>query len=342
MIHFSVIIVSWNAKKLLEEFLPSVSQTDYPNFEIILADNNSSDDSVDWVSTHYPHVKIVVHSENYGYAGGNNKAVQKASGEVLVFLNNDVSVDKYWLSELNIFMSENPDFAIVQPKLLSYKEPEKFEYAGAAGGFIDWLGYPFCRGRLFENTETDSGQYDSSIPIFWASGAAFVIKKQVFEDLLGFDEIFQFHLEEIDLCWRAWQSGHSVGYSPKSVVYHLGGGSLPVQSYRKVFYNFRNSMVMLHKNLTKYKFLILFSRLILDGIAGIRFLVQGHFSLFIAIIHAHFSYYGIMIARSRLLLRVHKSEKKSLPDGIILKKSIIWSYFVQRKTTFAQLWPEHK
>lgn len=342
MIHFSVIIVSWNAKTLLEEFLPSVLQTDYPKFEIILADNNSSDESVDWVTKNFPQVKIVRHSSNYGYAGGNNKATSVAQGEVLIFLNNDVQVDKSWLQELNSFMEDSPQYGIIQPKLRSYREPQKFEYAGAAGGFIDWLGYPFCRGRLFDDTEFDNGQYDRSSPIFWASGAAFAIKKSLFSDLNGFDELFEFHLEEIDLCWRAWQCGIPIGYAPKSIVYHLGGGSLPVKSYRKVFYNFRNSLIMLHKNLPEKTFTILFLRLLLDGIAGLRFLTQGHLSSVFAIVHAHFSYYRIMLTKNKVLLRVPKKLRKPLPDGIIFKKSIIWSYFLQRKITFAQLWPEHK
>lgn len=219
MPQFSVIIVSWNAIDHLKTFLPSVASTDHPDFEIILADNASNDGSADWVRTNLSNVGICTFDKNYGYCGGNNRAVSYAKGEILVFLNNDVQVDPDWLTHLSRCFDRNETTAAVQPKMRSYTDPKYFEYAGAAGGFIDKYGFPFCRGRLFDTLEKDEGQYDDNADIFWASGAALAIRKDVFCELGGFDEDFEFHMEEVDLCWRLWSRGFKVQFCPKSVVY---------------------------------------------------------------------------------------------------------------------------
>ncbi|HLR32929.1 MAG TPA: glycosyltransferase family 2 protein, partial [Fodinibius sp.] len=250
MPHFSIIIVSWNALHHLQTFMESVAATDYPHFEIILADNASTDGSKEWVKEHFPQIKIVTFQRNYGYCGGNNKAVPYASGNILLFLNNDVRVESNGLDPIAQIFEKNASVAAVQPKMRSYKRPAYFEYAGAAGGFLDKYGYPFCRGRIFDTVEKDTGQYDEPCDILWASGAALAIRKNVFEEIGGFDEGFAFHMEEIDLCWQLWNRGHRIRYCPQSVVYHLGGGSLPMNSPRKTFYNYRNGLIMLLKNYT--------------------------------------------------------------------------------------------
>ncbi|MDX1638444.1 MAG: glycosyltransferase family 2 protein, partial [Balneolaceae bacterium] len=198
---FSIIIVSWNALNHLKTFLPSVAETDYPDFEIILADNASTDGSAEWVEARYPGVKVVSLDNNYGYCGGNNRGANYAGGDILLFLNNDVKVAPDWLLELDKCITTHSEAAVFQPKIRSFSNPEEFEYAGAAGGFLDKYGYPFCRGRIFDTVEKDSGQYDLATDIFWASGAALAIRKERFEEVGGFDEDFEFHMEEIDLCW---------------------------------------------------------------------------------------------------------------------------------------------
>lgn len=323
----SIIIVSWNAIHHLKRFLPSVVATNYPNFEIILADNASTDESVAFTKANFPDVRILVMDKNYGYCGGNNRAAKLARGEILLFLNNDVFVDSQWLSEL-IPAFHNNEVGIVQPKLRSFLHPDWFEYAGAAGGFVDALGYPFCRGRIFDTLELDTGQYETDEPIFWASGAAFGIRKSLFEELGGFDEDFEFHMEEIDLCWRALRNGYQVWYMPKSVVYHLGGGSLNALSPRKTFYNFRNNWWMLMKNLRADEFQsIVFKRLGLDFVAIIKELITLRWH------HAQAIIQGIYTAFTH-----PKKQLGSLSGASFLyKKCIIWEYFIKGKKNFHEI-----
>ncbi|MFY0685144.1 MAG: glycosyltransferase family 2 protein [Balneola sp.] len=333
---FSVIIVTWNGLDHLKTFLPSVCATDYPNFEIILADNASTDGTFEWTREHYPKVKISTFDDNYGYCGGNNRAVAVASKEILLFLNNDVEVKPNWLHAINHCFSENSDVGAVQPKLLSYKDPECFEYAGAAGGYIDKYGYPFCRGRIFDTVEKDDGQYDDITEIFWASGAALAIRKDIFIELDGFDEDFEFHMEEIDLCWRTKRLGYKVMYTPSSEVYHLGGGSLAMGSPRKVYYNFRNNLFMLWKNYSTSELLFKFPvRFILDIIAAWRSLLSGNSTEFGAIAKAHFHFFFQWV-------KVHKKRSQNSspkPKELTGKKSIsiIWKYFIQGKKVFNKL-----
>lgn len=287
---FSIIIVTWNGLNHLKTFLPSVLKTEYEEFEVIIADNASADGTREWIKKNAPECRIVTFSENHGYCGGNNRAVPYSKGDILLFLNNDVRVDPDWLTHLNRSFNET-DAAIVQPRIRSHVKPDYFEYAGAAGGMIDRLGYTFCRGRLFDHVEKDENQYSERAKIFWASGAAFAIRKEIFEELSGFDEMFEFHMEEIDLCWNAWNSGYCTLYEPDSIVYHLGGGSMPMGSPRKVYYNYRNSLLMLTKNLEKHPVGNIFLRLCLDGIAGIRSLFMLKPAETAAIIKAHFGFY---------------------------------------------------
>ncbi len=309
-------------------------ETNYENFEIILADNASDDGSVEWVAEYFSSVKIASFDNNYGYTGGNNRAVPFATKEILLFLNNDVKVHPDWLTGLNALFESDTQIAAAQPKILSYEQPDYFEYAGAAGGFLDNLGYPFCRGRLLDTFEKDEGQYDSEVDITWASGAALAIKKDVFEELEGFDEDFEFHMEEIDLCWRVINRGYTVKFTPESVVFHLGGGSLPMGSSRKVYYNFRNNLFMLWKNLPSsqlwYKIVV---RLALDQIAALRSLVSGRPNEFFTIIKAHIHFiFGIA--------NVHKKRKLITrnPNSTPLKPfSLVWQYFIRGKRKYPEL-----
>ncbi len=334
MSRFSIVIVTWNALRHLQEFLPSVAQTNYENFEIIIADNASTDGSIAWIRENYPFIKIVTFDRNYGYCGGNNRAVPYATGDILVFLNNDVQVDSEWLQPLAKLFQKNPELAAAQPKLRSFRNRQSFEYAGAAGGFIDCYGYPFCRGRIFDTVEEDKGQYDNQQSIFWASGAAFVIRKEVFQKLDGFDEDFEFHMEEIDLCWRLWNCGYKIAFCYQSVVYHLGGGSLPADSPRKLYYNFRNSLIMLWKNYRLKLLILRFPvRIFLDGIAALRMLLQGDFSECKAINRAYWHFFSSLISTHKKR-KIRPGPKTSAP---LKPFSIIWQYFVKKIRYFKDL-----
>lgn len=329
--------MTWNALGHLKNYLPSVAETDYPDFEIIIADNASDDGSKEWIKLTYPKVKITTFDRNYGYCGGNNRAVPFAEKDILVFLNNDVRVDKNWLHGLNRAFSDLQT-AAVQPKMLSDEHPNQFEYAGAAGGFIDKYGYPFCRGRVFEEVEQDTGQYDNQPNLFWASGAALAIRKEVFIQSGGFDEAFEFHMEEIDLCWRLQNAGYNIGYAPESVVYHLGGGSLPMGSPRKVYYNFRNSLFMLWKNYSssslRKRFII---RLFLDFIAALKALVSGKPKEFGAVAKAHLHFLrNFTSVNKKRKLQQQMRMKESDPETMF-RLNLIWEYFIRGTKTYEQL-----
>lgn len=332
---FSIIIVSWNALDHLKNYLPSVASTDYPNYEIIIADNNSSDGSKEWVRENYPNIKIAELDKNYGYCGGNNRAVPHAEGDILLFLNNDVRVQSDWLDGLATCFERDPKVAAVQPKMLSDEKPEFFEYAGAAGGYLDRYGYPFCRGRVFDNVEKDNGQYNNTKDILWASGAAFAIRKGVFQNSGGFDEDFEFHMEEIDLCWRLWNNGYKIRFCPDSTVYHLGGGSMAMDSPRKVYYNYRNNLRMIWKNSSSstlpWRFIIRYG---LDIIAAFRSLISQEWETSKAIARAHFDFWKNFPAthEKRSYLLDHREIEED-PDAI-LPINIIWEYFGKGKKTF--------
>jgi len=245
----SIIIVSWNAKSVVQRCLPSVVNTDYPNLEIIFADNASTDGSAAWIAREHPSVKIVRHPGNWLFCRGNNAALPHATGDFVLLLNNDVEVPPGWLRPLVDTMTAHDDVAAVQPKLLQYDDRGRFEYAGGAGGYLDRLGYPFTRGRVVNTMERDRGQYDDARDVFWATGAALLLRRSALDEVGLLDERFEMHMEEIDLCWRLQRHGYRVRVQPRSTVYHIGGASLPQGSPRKAYYNFRNSLLLLYKNL---------------------------------------------------------------------------------------------
>ena len=342
MISFSIVILNWNGLTHLQECLQSVYETDYESKEIILVDNGSTDNSLEWVKEHFSDISVVELGTNYFFAGGNNRAISHCKNDYLIFLNNDVKVDARWLDALNNCILSKPKSHIFQPKILSARQPTHFEYAGAAGGYIDRYGYPYCRGRIFNIVEEDTGQYDENIALDWASGAAMVIKKTLFKELGGFDEDFEMHMEEIDLCWRARRNGHKISFCHSSVVYHIGGGSLAQGSYRKIWYNFRNNWYMLIKNLPKHRlFRSLFSRYILDVIAFKRALFTGKFTEAKAIFLAHLSLVKEMpnlLGKRSLNTNTPIELNRSDVDKRTHKRPfLIWEYFFKKKKFFSEI-----
>ncbi|MEO6177218.1 MAG: glycosyltransferase family 2 protein [Flavobacterium circumlabens] len=326
----AVVILNWNGVKLLEQFLPSVVQFS-AGATIYVADNASTDDSVNFVREKFPTIKIVQNSGNHGFAKGYNDALQHIDAEIYALVNSDIEVSENWLKPIiETFEIENQT-AIIQPKILDFKNKEYFEYAGAAGGFIDKYGYPYCRGRIFETIEKDNGQYDDNCELSWASGACFFIRKQVYHELGGFDESFFAHQEEIDLCWRALNEGYIIKYNSQSTVYHVGGATLQHGNPKKTYLNFRNSLLMLVKNLPKKRmFFVIFTRMILDGIAAIRFLTQGKFQHTFAILKAHFSFYCIS-------LKYIRKRKDFQIQQYYTVKSIVYLYYVKKLTVFKEI-----
>ncbi|GAA4272285.1 glycosyltransferase family 2 protein [Aquimarina gracilis] len=327
----AVVILNWNGKALLEQFLPSVIKFS-KEATVYVADNASTDGSVSFVKNHFPTVKIVQNEVNGGYAKGYNDALAKIEADIYCLLNSDVEVTKDWLVPVLKTFEESENVAALQPKILDYKKKTHFEYAGAAGGFIDKFGYPYCRGRIFDTLEEDNGQYNGTTPIFWASGACLFIRKSIFEKVGKLDEDFFAHQEEIDLCWRIQNQGYKIMYNGSSTVYHLGGATLDTMNPKKTFLNFRNSLFLLVKNVpgNNIWFLIL-SRLILDGIAGVKFLFSGKFSHFFAILKAHYTFY-------RKLNHFIKKRKKLFRQGKYYSIfSVVWQYFILKRKHFNQL-----
>ena len=291
MKNIAVVILNWNGRQLLEQFLPSVIKYSQ-GATVYVADNASTDDSVSFATSVYPEVKIIKNKGNYGYAKGYNDALKEVEEDIYVLVNSDVEVTENWLAPALALFDKDAETAIVQPKILDYNKKDYFEYAGAAGGFIDKYGYPFCRGRIFNTIEQDNGQYDDETEIFWASGACFFIRKNIFRELNGFDEDFFAHQEEIDLCWRAFNMNYKVRFCAGSVIYHVGGATLSNTSPKKTYLNFRNSLLMLIKNSPKHQLpFLFFSRLILDGFAGILFIAKGQIKHCLSIVKAHFYVY---------------------------------------------------
>ncbi|MFK7831726.1 MAG: glycosyltransferase family 2 protein [Winogradskyella sp.] len=323
----AVVILNWNGKALLEKFLPSVIH--YSEDALIyVADNASTDDSVAFVTTHFPTVKIIQNLENGGYAKGYNDALKQIEAPLLCLLNSDIEVTENWLQPVISEFNASEATAIIQPKILDYKKKSHFEYAGAAGGFIDKFGYPYCRGRIFDTIEKDKGQYNATTSIFWASGACFFIKTRVFKTLNGFDESYFAHMEEIDLCWRAFNSDYTSKYVGTSVVYHVGGATLSHTNPKKTYLNFRNSLFSLLKNADKNVVFKIWVRMVLDGIAALRFLFQFKPLFFAAILKAHVAFY---INLPRIL-----KQRKQLPKRARYYEtsSIVWSYFIKNRTRF--------
>ncbi|MEB3004380.1 glycosyltransferase family 2 protein [Capnocytophaga sp. G2] len=320
--NIAVVILNWNGMHLLEQFLPSVV-TYSKEADLYVIDNASTDESIAFLQKYYPQVRIIQNTHNYGYAKGYNEGLKHISADIYCLLNSDVQVTPHWLEAPMTIFGQQSQISILQPKIKSYRQKNLFEYAGAAGGYIDKYGYPYCRGRIFDAIEEDKGQYEDNKEIFWASGACFFIRKSVFDILQGFDEDFFAHQEEIDLCWRAQNKGYKVYYTSQSQVYHLGGATLNEGSPKKIYLNFRNSLFMLLKNLPKGKwFSVIFLRMILDGIAGIRFFLQGKISNTWAIIRAHVSFYRYFCHF------YHKRENPSLENYYSIS-SVVYQHFIK-------------
>ncbi len=338
MTKIAIVLLNWNGIELLQEFLPAVVKySQIPEAKLFVADNGSTDQSLNYIKENYPEVGIIELGNNYGFTGGYNKALQRINAEYFLLLNTDVAPSQNWLPPLLETMENDPDVAICVPKIKSYKNPEYFEYAGAAGGYIDKYGFPYCKGRIFDHLEKDEGQYNETADILWASGAALMIRAELYTHSGGLDEDFFAHMEEIDLCWRLKNQGWKIRYVYNSEVYHLGGGTLNYKNPRKVFFNFRNNLYLLTKNLPKGQFAInLLKRLILDGIAGLKFLMAFEFSNFLSVLKAHFSFYisfGKMYKKRKVLLK----QQKVSAHPEIYSKAIILQYFIKNKKKYSEL-----
>lgn len=327
----AVIILNWNGAKLLQEFLPSVCEhTNTDIADVIVADNGSTDNSLDILKNVFPSVKVLKFDKNYGFAEGYNRAIKATAYKYTVLLNSDVKVAHWWLEPLYEYCENNSNTAACQPKILSYSEPEKFEYAGAAGGFIDRLGYPYCRGRIFGTVETDNGRYDTKpIDIMWATGAALFVRTDVYLAVGGLDAKFFAHMEEIDLCWRIHLAGHKIKAVSNASVYHLGGGSLPASNPRKTYLNFRNNLLLLHKNLPRKEGKkLLFVRRLYDTLAFFMFVAKFDFKNAKAVLNAHFDF------------KKMRKEYNSFPDKNLIGTlpgsncNIIIDYYLKGRKTF--------
>jgi len=328
----AIVILNWNGEKLLEQFLPSIVNFSANEAAIYVADNASTDASIAFVKEFFPSVNIVENGVNGGYAKGYNDALQFIEADIYCLINSDVAVTKNWLPPILEVFKKEKNTAIIQPKILDSKEQTKFEYAGAGGGFIDLYGYPYCRGRLFNHLEVDAHQFNDVADIFWASGACFFIRAEVYHQLNGFDEDYFAHQEEIDLCWRTQNIGLDVKYVGTATVYHVGGATLQETNPHKTYLNFRNSLLNIVKNVPKKWFLfVVFSRLILDGIAGLKFLLEFRPIHTFAILKAHFSFYKNFFR----FLRKRKTLQKKMNYNI--HTSIVWQYFIMRRKKFADL-----
>lgn len=334
MTKVAVVILNWNGEKLLDQFLPAVLSCSPDYCEIYVADNASTDGSVQLIKDKFPTVKTVILEKNWGFAAGYNKALEQINAEYYVLLNSDVEVTPGWVAPIIDMMEKDPSISACQPKIRSYHQKDEFEYAGAAGGFIDKWCYPFCRGRIFHVFEKDLGQYDQITEIFWASGAALFIRSEVYHSVNGLDEDFFAHMEEIDLCWRIKNRGGKVFFHPESTVYHVGGGTLLMGSPRKTFLNFRNSLQMMSKNLPKRSFMpLIFLRLILDGVAAVSFLpYKNGWGNFWAVFRAHLSYYGLFF---KIMKKRSHVPNRKVPR--IYKKSVVFEFFLHKIRKYSDL-----
>lgn len=329
----AVVILNWNGRKFLEDFLPSVLKNSKDDAVVYIADNASTDDSVAFVKEKYPEIRLIENDSNGGFAKGYNDALSKITADYYVLLNSDVEVTVGWIKPIIETLESDPKIAACQPMILSYSEPDKFEYAGAAGGFIDKYGYPFCRGRIFQTIETNEGQYNDQQEIFWATGACLFVRSSVYNELGGLDDRFFAHMEEIDFCWRAKNKGYKIMYNGGSKVYHVGGGTLPKQSWRKTYLNMRNNNIMLFKNLPDDQvWKIFISRLFLDGIAAIKFLVDGGSRNLFAVIKAHWHFFGMIPTLYR-----ERKVTEHLHQTKVYGKNLVVEHFLLGKKKFKEL-----
>jgi GT2 family glycosyltransferase len=337
----AIVILNWNGLGFLKMFLGNVVKySNTPETIIYVADNNSTDGSTEWINDNYKEVRLLKFDKNHGFAGGYNLALGQIDATYFVLLNSDIEVTGDWIQPLISHMDNNPDVASSQPKILSYKRKDYFEYAGAAGGYIDKFGYPFCRGRIFDKVEKDAGQYDSQVDLFWSSGACMIVRSEAWHKCGGFDAGFFAHMEEIDLCWRFEKAGFRVSFIPSSVVYHVGGGSLPYDSPFKTYLNFRNSLFLLYKNLPDNKLhTVMFLRKLLDGLAAVMFLFKGSLSSFKSVWKAHMDYYK-SISELKTKREMVKKIENNHSSTHILNKSIVFEFYIKGNKTYDSLTTE--
>ncbi|MFP4019477.1 MAG: glycosyltransferase family 2 protein [Bacteroidales bacterium] len=337
MIETAIVILNWNTKNQLEKFLPSLMiNTQDEDAEIIIADNGSTDGSVEFLKEKYPGLRRIVFDKNYGYTGGYNKALNQIEAKYYVLLNSDIELTENWLQPLKETMKSFPETAACMPKIRSYHQREYFEYAGAAGGFIDKYGYPFCRGRIMDTTEKDEGQYDQGDEVFWATGACLFIRGDLFHKAGGLDNDFFAHMEEIDLCWRLINMGYTIRYVPESAVYHVGGGTLPNKTPFKLYLNYRNNLYLLYKNLPNNKLLTtIIIRILLDVISAFVYLLKGQTGFFKAVFQAHHAFFkNLKTLKNRR--RKIETNHKDIP-GKVYKRSIVFDYFIKKRKEFSKL-----
>ena len=338
MLKNAIVILNWNGIKYLKQFLKNTIELSLgSDTEIFVADNGSTDESVKWIEDNFKMVHVIKLDKNYGFAEGYNRALSQISAEYYTLLNSDIEVTPGWMEKLISFMDSHKEVASAQPKIHAYHNKEYFEYAGAAGGFLDKLGYPVCRGRVFYYTETDKGYYDSPWEIFWATGACCIVRSEAWKRCGGFDGDFFAHMEEIDLCWRFHRAGYKVALVNNVVIYHIGGGTLPYNSPFKTYLNFRNGLFLLYKNLPDDNLKrIMYKRKILDGVASCFFFVKFQFRSSVAVIKAYRDFY-----RDIEKLKTKREQVKSLGDNdvkdLIVQKSIVFQFYIRRKKTFKEI-----
>lgn len=335
----SIVILNWNGKSWLEEFLPSVTRYSLTeNTEVVVADNASSDDSILFLKENYQNVRLICFGQNYGFAEGYNKVMEEVEAEYIVLLNSDVEVTPGWLTPLTNYLDNHPETAAVQPKILAQLNKEYFEYAGAAGGFIDSYGYPYCRGRILGTTEKDKGQYDTPMPIFWATGACLMIRTKIYKEVGGLDRSFFAHMEEIDLCWRINARGYKIVCVPQSKVYHVGGGTLSQESPRKTFLNFRNNLLMIYKNMPQERLSrVMTTRLFLDYLSAIQFLLKGKAGNAKAVLQARHEFSRIKGQYTYLREKNMSLSKQEVKIPYPFKGLILIPYYIKGKKHFSQL-----
>ena len=334
----AIIILNWNGAKLLQQFLPSIVEFSKNDLtDIIVADNGSTDNSLSILQNQFPEVKILDLKKNFGFARGYNEALKQLNADYFVILNSDVEVTAGWLNEPIRLMENDSLIAAVQPKILSYHQKTHFEYAGAAGGFIDRFGYPFCRGRIFNEVEEDRGQYDDSVDIFWATGASMFVRSKCFHEVDGFDADFWAHMEEIDLCWRLKNRGYRIIFTPESTVFHVGGGTLSYDNPRKLYLNFRNNLWLLYKNLpTGQLFPILFQRMILDGVAAFKLLAEFNMNGIKSVLKAHYHFYRSIPSLNRKRKLARQSGHLTAPAEKF-HRSIVFQFYIRKRKRFSEV-----